>query len=829
MFLVLMFITCLNIILPPILRMFGIKQRFDILGCGLTGFCGSKPANPGWIKMLMMYNETRGEDSTGWAVNGQVTKETDKVSKFLTKNKLVISETDESYTIIAHARKASVGARHAKDLAHPFGVRNDSTVLNEPFDLILAMNGTLMNTNLIAEKFGEKFISNINSDTQILSRIFGKVGVDKFPEVLNIYDGTATLLFYFPSDPNSLFVYRDKERPVYCWSKSEEEMYISSMQESLVAIGAEEKDVLAFKENELYYIKNGVIKYNKKIDRTPLRPVSRGGFMSNTFDRRDYYDSDYHDGCGIGDSCGYNENNKNFHENNAVIQMKEFKDLRKRYDESKQHDNRSNRVYTINERYFRNGHALQDKLFITSTGKVKSYNEAEKDKTAKAYFFIDGHMCKDENSYNTVFNIFKTNAGTFDVMAFKGDKASKYIENFKYPIMITCDHKERWILSNEYDEMTYNNGGTVVLTPFLSEESFLLKRTDKWTNETNKVLAETRNISKVSFVPVLSIDAVLNGLHDITTIEYVKRRVLVESSDSPFFYFASVKREIWKINASDKAKAHFFKLLIELAKEKEVIDVKKKDKLIESGKQNQFSGDDIIREMEGIISLLRKALRLEVDNTSSTKSKVEVLSTSQRITLEKDDEFSEDDMLNSIRASNIFTTNKKFENEFYDVKEKEFEDFKSKWNELGDEDKNVELYEAVVISVNLFGNVSNAEALYVLEHGGKDLEDKAKSSYDYWYEYINGGFLGGNEKDKAIGNDEEITDESVEDDSPAYFYSELESEIIEWVSSLDEILKRYEKFEEKHKNEEFKSLFGILKMDLEYLERKIKKTKSAIV
>ena len=112
-----MIVICLNIILS-LFR----KRKSGYLFCGMVGYCGDVPADPNLLKLMMLYNQERGEDSTGFAINNVITKDTIKVSKFLMKNPINIAPEDENFTFVAHARKRSSGGATFKELAHPFGM-----------------------------------------------------------------------------------------------------------------------------------------------------------------------------------------------------------------------------------------------------------------------------------------------------------------------------------------------------------------------------------------------------------------------------------------------------------------------------------------------------------------------------------------------------------------------------------------------------------------------------------------------------------------------------------------------------------------------------------
>jgi hypothetical protein len=815
MTIVLMGIICLNIILPPVMRLLGYKVNKQVSFCGLIGYCGSVPADPGLIKMLMVYNQDRGEDSTGWAINNEIVKDTEKVMKFITKYRLETSDDDENYTIIAHARKASSGARHKKDLAHPFGIRANENDNDSPYNLILAMNGTLTNTSLIAEKFHEDYKTIDNSDTQILSRIMSKLGDSDFKKVLELYDGTATLLFFHPSKPNTLIVYKDPERPLHCWNKSDNELYISSLPESLEAIGAPSKDLKYFDGDKLYYIKDGLITSDEKVVRTPLKPVVDFRKQSYSHGRNfQHYNSDYEDLYNsTPKSVAYSSNIKTKNSN-----------LRERGTSTEFHKNRGSRVYTVNEKYYRNGHPLNELNYITDGGKLKSYIEAQKDKSAKPYYFINGYLCRSKESYDRIFNRCKDKTERFDIKAFQGIKISEFVDDFEYPVLTTCDEKEVWLLNKHYQDTVKVTGEMLSFTPFLSDEKFQLIRTSRWTNPNRKIICEVGEVKKIGepMTEADKIEQVMSPEYEKKNLKFFTSKLLNSEFNNPHFYFASIKKDLWKLNNSETLKEYFFTLILKLAKFKEILDERKFNELIDAGKSNMFSGVTFGTDLEKIIDLIRKTIRLEdsvidADNDSS-------LTSFQKIKVNhENNSISEYDMVKSIMETNTFCTTRGFEESIHYSELLTFEEFISEWVPGQSSERDIyDLCEAVLVVLSISGRIDEGEVLYALDANGVDLKNKAKETYENWVAYLTDVDNNKPDIESPGENLEKMKEEMLSEvKGPKYYEEEFQSEAIESMNSIKDLLSRMDKVAEGDKNENFHELRTNLNKSLDFMETNI--------
>jgi glucosamine 6-phosphate synthetase-like amidotransferase/phosphosugar isomerase protein len=204
--------------------------------CGLIGFSGKSNANIDKLKILFMYNLSRGEDSTGYFTYKSGIKKS-----MLSADKFIKDLYDTGKLFIGHTRKATIGVKNI-DNAHPFNFGN----------LYGVHNGTVKNYVDLKDTL-ELDDSDVNMDSKVLIAGLAKY---KDPRVLSLIDGAAAVLFTEENDKNTLYAYRNSERPLY-YGKYKNGLYISSIEESLVAIGCE--DVESFEENKLYKITEGEI------------------------------------------------------------------------------------------------------------------------------------------------------------------------------------------------------------------------------------------------------------------------------------------------------------------------------------------------------------------------------------------------------------------------------------------------------------------------------------------------------------------------------------------------------------------------------------------
>lgn len=265
--------------------------------CGIFAWAGTNPKqfNKAKYDIQGLYNNSRGGDSSGVTTDGEIYHGT-----LLNKNynDFIVGPGYDPPTripvVIGHTRKSSSGGISAVN-AHPFGFGD----YNEGFEFIGVHNGTLHNQDDLAIDYGveERLYSRNNFGVKVLDRT--KIDSEVLLEcmfvsgnfkVLSDYIGAAALLFTNTREPNVLYAFRGAsrmeknglqtvmdERPLYYYQEAKNSVYISSMPESLIAIGGTIETIEEFDENTVYKITNGNVLHAEKI------PVSRANAHQKAF------------------------------------------------------------------------------------------------------------------------------------------------------------------------------------------------------------------------------------------------------------------------------------------------------------------------------------------------------------------------------------------------------------------------------------------------------------------------------------------------------------------------------------------------------------------
>jgi len=183
--------------------------------CGLFGIINSEPKTFDRRAFLTLgvNNDTRGGDSCGVFIDGQIEYGYDKLKLFADfwSTSEVLKNTSKSLIAMGHCRKASVGGIGIRDeKAQPVVLKNDEGKI----EFVLTHNGTIKNY----EELAKKYIPDIDikglTDSQVMARIFYHAGYD----VLGEYIGAGV---FITAD------YRG-EKPVMHFFKGESKQYPAS-------------------------------------------------------------------------------------------------------------------------------------------------------------------------------------------------------------------------------------------------------------------------------------------------------------------------------------------------------------------------------------------------------------------------------------------------------------------------------------------------------------------------------------------------------------------------------------------------------------------------
>ena len=223
--------------------------------CGIVAYSGNSKFNKNKIQTLLMYNEHRGEEASGFYNNdpevafaARIQKHLGKVSKSLAKN-YSLEETD---CFIGHVRKKSTGINDVKS-AHPF--------LEGKY--IGVHNGTFKNWKDVVEAF-ELNTSEYDVDSKVLYKMLSDT--DNLQKALGYFEGGAAIVCTSEDQPNTINVYRNIDRPLYRGTCKDGEgskgIYLSSIEDGLHAIGC--TNVQEVSPGKVYTIAAGEVSCSQK-------------------------------------------------------------------------------------------------------------------------------------------------------------------------------------------------------------------------------------------------------------------------------------------------------------------------------------------------------------------------------------------------------------------------------------------------------------------------------------------------------------------------------------------------------------------------------------
>lgn len=212
---------------------FFITQDPDIiLGCGIFGIISTKksPFDYTTFGVLGINNDSRGGDSCGVFIDGQVEYGVDKQKLFedFMYDSVLVQTTEECHIALGHCRKASVG-KVGLETAQPVCLYNS----NDEIEYVLMHNGTIHNYEELAKKYIPEIDIKGMTDSQVMARIFYHKGYDALGE----YNGGAVFVIVDYRKGNPMILIWKGASPKYSTSKEMEEerpLYISRDKDELV-------------------------------------------------------------------------------------------------------------------------------------------------------------------------------------------------------------------------------------------------------------------------------------------------------------------------------------------------------------------------------------------------------------------------------------------------------------------------------------------------------------------------------------------------------------------------------------------------------------------
>ena len=288
--------------------------------CGIFGQSTNKPENldVNGVHILGIYNIERGKMSCGLSWDGDIQYGLglDKLyTDFIVDREIKPTKIP---IIIGHTRQPSYGMAITEDNAHPFGFGTSKD--GKSYEMIFCHNGTLKNHKELAKKYNIDLTEKVtkishgnhsyeSTRDKIDSEILGEIlyTTKKF-HVLSEYIGAAALAWTWVDEPNKLYLWsgaskqtqnstlitESEERPMNVYCKNENNMFFSSLSESLTVLGASKKDDLQIDYNTVYIITNGDFANAEKHKVSRLQ-AGQNETITYTHSRHNYHNSEYCD------------------------------------------------------------------------------------------------------------------------------------------------------------------------------------------------------------------------------------------------------------------------------------------------------------------------------------------------------------------------------------------------------------------------------------------------------------------------------------------------------------------------------------------------------
>lgn len=264
-------------LLLSILNGLVMKNKQNIIGCGLVGFYPkkNKKVNLQNLLLLGIMNETRGEDSCGIAIGTErlIGTKTESVARNFIANNMEELHNMNSINkpCIFHTRRSTIGA-HTEDNAHPFVYEHYDNE-NEKDVFVIAHNGIIKNTI----ELKTKFLSNLENSVKLLQIDTHYIALslafnvnDPIGErnVLESYDGNAALIYY---NDSKFKVWKGganniEERPMF-FIEANEGWYFCSIDTSLKIVFNNKYTITSLMNNELLTFSNNKLEKSEIIDR----------------------------------------------------------------------------------------------------------------------------------------------------------------------------------------------------------------------------------------------------------------------------------------------------------------------------------------------------------------------------------------------------------------------------------------------------------------------------------------------------------------------------------------------------------------------------------
>lgn len=359
---------------------FGTKT--NILSCGIFGQASNKPESldVNAVHILGIYNIERGKMSCGLTWDGDIQYGLgfDKLyTDFIIDREIKPISTP---IIFGHTRQPSYGTVITEYNAHPFGFGENKN--NDSYGMIFCHNGTLKNHKELAKKYEIDITESLTKftvsgtpynttrdkiDSEILGEILFKT--KKF-HVLSEYIGAAALVWTWLDEPNKIYLWsgsskdtkgsqygvEKEERPLNVFCRDDNNMFFSSLKDSLTVLGASSKNDLQIDYNTVYIVTDGDFANAEKHKVSRLQAGQSEAIVNNS-SGRNY--AGYNEYCDFEDYYGYKSTNVINNTKKEIVPSNNFSMTNLHEDKPiKPITNYLEKVYCKSLRYWKNGQVI---------------------------------------------------------------------------------------------------------------------------------------------------------------------------------------------------------------------------------------------------------------------------------------------------------------------------------------------------------------------------------------------------------------------------------------------------------------------------------------
>lgn len=393
------------------------------------------------VKILGLYNLSRGRDSCGITIEGEIYKGVERVKewdKFI--GSFYMPSPKKNLVVIGHTRSSTGGSAHTAQNAHPFLIADD---------MIGVHNGVVNNIDTLLRKY------DLNpNDYKVDSHGFYALLQKEGYKVLGEYVGKAALAFTYRKDPNTLYLYHGaskdtkggtlwEERPLY-YMETPEGIYFSSTEESLEGIrGDNDAKPEKMNHNYVFQIKHGAFTeeqyYVSREDKNI--PVSVNNGMGNAQRGAVRRGNQPGHGSKTNTASANASTVKHMYEGIIFRETLPLSVVQEKVD--------TNQVYFHYGRYWRFRRELLNGIFhVTAKGIIVPEKDATSD--TPEYYFFKGVMVKDKIAYERLTKMLVVST------SFLRDRTANFAANIatfsKFPVTNLPDeaptlqpyHKYAW-------------------------------------------------------------------------------------------------------------------------------------------------------------------------------------------------------------------------------------------------------------------------------------------------------------------------------------------------------------------------------------------------